>query len=440
MQRQSIPLAALSLLLTLLPIPISAQVDEPAPPAKEAPPPRVRPDTEVGRLLNALEEAGKTRAFDDEWALRLKAVIDYGPKGVPDLIEELNATDNDMMLRCLGFSLRAIGDKRAVPALIRAFPKTCIRPGSDMGCKAEDKDLMAFMRKHDLDAEDRSEWYGFGRPVREIGGALNKLTGTKQNEEELYHVFLDGGPSAKRQQRRAFEMCAKRWADWWNKHGKELVDEKEFVALDLKVSNAEPSATFPFSDKVKLGTHHNGYVLRPDSHSKAEHVFYDLDTGRMAAVPAHLRELPADRERDDEIQAWATREGFDLMCVEHKSMDAAKPHYLIRGLGLTAWSIDTSRWGTLEAELKEPNPPMLGPVMGGLLVARDKDTHAMKPEDTAAFFFRTREGTHGALFVGVQVHDTNVVLGKRLEGDPNLDPVSFHKGRRFGYRRVEEGM
>ena len=52
---------------------------------------------------------------------------------MPPLIEELERTTADQPLRSLGFTLRAIGDPRAVPALIRAIPRTLMPPGSDFG-------------------------------------------------------------------------------------------------------------------------------------------------------------------------------------------------------------------------------------------------------------------------------------------------------------------
>lgn len=53
-------------------------------------------------------------------------IADLGNDDVPELIEELDATNNQRMIRCLGFLLRASGDRRAVPALMRAIPQTLI--------------------------------------------------------------------------------------------------------------------------------------------------------------------------------------------------------------------------------------------------------------------------------------------------------------------------
>ncbi len=86
------------------------------PPRPAAPPNRQRADTPVGRLLNRLETQNSGRSqFSEKWLRTLKEIVDLGPDAVPELIAELDATSNDMMLRCLGFALRAIGDNGPFP-------------------------------------------------------------------------------------------------------------------------------------------------------------------------------------------------------------------------------------------------------------------------------------------------------------------------------------
>ena len=105
----TLPLLAIMVALGLLPI-ATALAQVPAPP-------RIRPDSKVNKLLNELDVAYKLHPFKDEWAGVLKQIVEMGPDAVPDLIVELDTTDSDIMQRNLGFMLRAIGDKRAVPAL-----------------------------------------------------------------------------------------------------------------------------------------------------------------------------------------------------------------------------------------------------------------------------------------------------------------------------------
>ncbi|HEX7379420.1 MAG TPA: carboxypeptidase-like regulatory domain-containing protein, partial [Pirellulales bacterium] len=77
-----------------------------------------RGDGPAARLLDRLEaQNAGVELFKDAWLRTLMEIVELGPAAVPELIAELDATEDDMMLRSLGFTLRAIGDQRAVPAL-----------------------------------------------------------------------------------------------------------------------------------------------------------------------------------------------------------------------------------------------------------------------------------------------------------------------------------
>src|SRR5205823_3441380 len=121
--------------------------------------------------------------------------VKLGPDAVPDVIAELDATTDGFLLRCLGFAARAIGDKRVVPALIRALPKTCQPPKSDFGLvvRSGDAELLTFMQAHGQQkGVARGKYYSFGRPINEFRTALQKLTGANHGEDELSGVFLGG--------------------------------------------------------------------------------------------------------------------------------------------------------------------------------------------------------------------------------------------------------
>jgi len=408
--------------------------------AQEKPAPRVRPDSKTNKVIEALEQEYAANGFKDGWAFQLKALIDLGADAVPDIISELDATDRDIMLRNLGFAARAIGDKRVVPALIRALPKTLRKPGSDMGLSTDDKDLFAFMQKHDLDEKDRDRYYSFGRPVREIGGALQKLTGVKHDEEQIFGVFLQGGPLQQQMQKLLYRRCAERWAAWWEDNWQKHVTDRKYASVGLPNSDLIVGQQFPQGPTVKIGGGGSGHTAEPDGDPTSKYeVFFDLDTSRRMAFPQQLAALKNDPHRLDKIQAWAAREGFDLMGTYYELPTAKQPHYAIRGLGLTAWEIDAARYKTLGTEITKPEPLPTGPPAGGLLLHYDEKRGEYDPIVPAAFLFVTREGTYGALFVGVEVLDTNVKLGVPAPAgvEPALDPVGFHKGRRFSFRVVE---
>jgi hypothetical protein len=407
---------------------LGAEADAPRP---------ARPDTKTNQLLAELEKQWETAAWKDPWAASLKAIVDLGPEAVPDLVTELETTDNDRMLRSLGFILRAIGDKRAVPALIRAIPKTLRPAGSDYGATAEDKELLAFMQRHDLDEFNRDGQFGFGRPVREVCGALAKLTGTEHRESEIYGVFLKGNRRQQELERQLYQRCAERWAKWWEEHWNEHVEDAKLAKVELPDRKEELFLIFPHGSDFQFGSRSSGALVEPDDGTAKHFVVWDLDTGRGLPLPKRLSDLPDGAHRLDAIQDWAATEGFDLMGTLHKPEGGERAHYVIRGLGLNAWEIRRDRWDTIAAEISRDEHLPVGRPAGGLLMHFDPKRETYEPEATATFLFLTREGAYGVLLLGVEALDTNVKIGERVTGEQALNPVAFMKGRRFSYGLVE---
>jgi hypothetical protein len=408
--------------------------------AREQQPIRKRPETAVGKLLNQLDEL-RPKGGQDEWATVLRELVELGPAAVPELIAEMDSTNNEYMLRCLGFVMRGIGDKRAVPALIRALPKTCVTARSDMGYIAKDPGLLAFMQKHDIDDRDehKDQYYSFGRAINEFRVTLPKLTGASHGEDEIVHVFLEGSPHQQFLQRSLYQRCAERWAAWWEKNWKEHVADESYAKVNLPPLTEKPPTPlrFPHGADITVDSHGN-HLLESVRNPKAETVFHDFDTGRIAALPEHLRAAANLPERLDDILAWAAHEGFDLMGTEYTPPGSDKPHYVLSGLGLTAWHVETARWQSLDEELQADESPALGRRSGGLLARFDAAKGQYVPEETATFFFQTREGGHGAIFVGVEVHDDNLKPGGLTSVDDELRPIAFHKGRRFAYKMIAQ--
>ena len=348
------------------------------------------------------------------------------------------------MLRCLGYVLRAIGDKRAVPALIRAIPKTLRPPGSDMGLQAEDKELLKFAQLNDLHPNDLGDGYGFGRPVREICGALEKVTGQNFGEEQLYNVFLDGLPSQRRMKRELFQRTAQAWADWWEKGGAVRIPDPAYARVNLpKLAEEVAAASLPPGAHFKTVGAGSGWLLESVLNPQAKIVFYDFDTGRTSALPerfveAHRRTAKNVDAHAEEIVAWALREGFDLMGTEYAPPNGGKRMFALRSIGLRAWELGENRWKlqsndvTLEALQAEGTPA------DGLLMHYDKRAEALDPKATATFLYFTREGTPGLLFVGVEVQDDSLKPGGPAVGDAELQPIAFRKGRRFGFNNFEQ--
>jgi hypothetical protein len=394
---------------------------------------RKRGDTPAGRLLDKLERQNAgDELFKDAWCDTLRAIVNLGPAAVPKLVDELDATLDDKMLRCMGFVLRAIGDERAVPALIRAIPKTLRPPGSDMGLVAEDAELIKFAQQYDLapPLRDKDNRYSFGRPVREIFGALQSLTGQNFGEEQLYHIFLDGLPSQRRMKRKLYQRTAQAWAGWW-----ETVEigDPQYARVNLpEVAEEKIEEPLPPGMHFKTNGGHSGWILESVLNPESKTVFYDVDTGRVSDLPERWRAAENIQTHLDDIVAWAIGEGFDLMGVEYAAPDDAERVFAMRSIGLRVWELD-GNWKkryddvTLEALQAEGRPA------DGLLLHYDNEMSTLDAKAIATFLYITREGTPGLLSVGVEVQDDSLKPGGATQGDTELRPIGFRKGRRFGF-------
>jgi beta-lactamase regulating signal transducer with metallopeptidase domain len=412
-------------------------VEKPA--AKKVVASRIRRDTSTGKLLTKLEDMKQSpQLFMEPWAKLLRELISLGPEAIPELIEELDSTNDDRMLRCLGFSLRAIGDKRAVPALIRAIPKTLRPSSSDMGLRIDnDETLQKFMQKYDLDDMGSGNEYGFGRPVREIFGALESLSGQKFNDRELNSIYRGGLPSQNYAREVMFHRNASTWRDWWEQTGSADVADASYKKVNLPPLPASQPAVTPLDKVLKKNGGASGHMLtsihKAGTYPKE---FYDLDTGRYANLPERWHGKSLSAEDIVEILKWAAEEGFDMMGDEYKD-DKGNTVFAIRTIGLQAWQLDGSRWKSLPPKFTSEELISEGqPVAGEWLLFRDGESGQIDPQKNAPFFFVTRERTPGVLYVGIPVIDDSLKPGGLINGDNDLDPVAFSKGRRFGFEEL----
>jgi hypothetical protein len=409
------------------------------PQAAEAP--AVKPPTEFGKLLARLPEV-RPKFTKDEWALVIRDMIRLGPDALPELVAAMDAAEDNYTIRSLTFVARGIGDKRVIPALIRAFPKTCARDGSDCGCACNDPELHAFMTKNDTEKGDGGTDFYVGRAITEVRLTLQQWTGVTHGENEL-NFFADGGSPRQEYLKRAlFHRCAVRWANWWEDHWKEFTTDKKYshVYLPALAGDMPPApTTFPRGPGVRTSWSSNG-VLQSVQDATARHVFLDLDTGRSSALPERLWAGAGQPERLDDIAAWAAIEGFDLMGTEYRIPSDDKPHYVLRGLGLSAWKIDGDHRETLEAELRGNGKLDLSKRIDGLLLGFDEAEGHYNPADAGTYLFRTREDGFGALFVGIEVNDNSLKNSQRCLGsdDTEFQTIAFYKGRRYAYTLIAD--
>lgn len=402
-----------------------------------------RKKTRVGKLLDRLED--EPAPSTDSWGQTIRDLVNVGPTAVPELIAELDDAKKPSMISSLAIVLRGIGDPHAIPALIRALPRTCLTEEmSDCGYEVKDVELAAFLRKLERSGADSNDKVlSFGRPVNEVCTSLQKLAGTSHGEDELRMISAAEGSSLRQQylQHALFERCAERWEGWWQQNYKRLGVSQQYAFVNLPRTRTAPSVAspdeFPHGRGYQANVNVANLILQSVRDAQAKYVFIDFDTGREGKLPDHLKAAATNSERLDDILAWAAREGYDVMGTEYTLPGDKKSHYVLRALGMTTWEIDVNRWPKFSEELAGEGRIDMGTRTNGLLARYDAARGQYLPEQTAAFLFQTRDGTYGAMFVGVEVHDDNwkeLPAGKSDE----LNPTGYAKGRRFAYTLVKK--
>jgi Carboxypeptidase regulatory-like domain len=393
----------------------------------------IKPSDRTAQILVEFRKLNHTVDETELWCMLMRELVAIGRDAVPQLCAELDRTTEDRMLRRLGFALRAIGDSRAVPALIRAMPKTLVPASSDYGLIVADGTLAEFMQKHDLrDGQQRGRSFDFGRPVREIIGALQILTGQNFDDSELFGLHRSNDPRRQSHQRRLLTRQARRWQTWWETHWREFTDDAAYQTVNLKVNDESlPPATTRLGPDARLEDNLSGMVVSPAiQEGNYTEYFYDLDTGFCPKWPAHI---PQDEARFDQKQIadWATDNGVDLMCVTHRAQDG-KQTFLLRSFGMKAWEISPRNLRNIDKLIAAGTLPR-GRDVGELLMHYDDESKQSVPDSNAAFIYVTREGSMGLIEITDRVTRTADLTGTM--GDPPAG-VGFKKGVRFNLKSI----
>jgi hypothetical protein len=331
----------------------------------------------------------------DEWAGAIRELVEIGKPAVPELVAELDRTDRDQTLRALGFTLRAIGDPRAVPALIRAIPKTLRARGSDCGIFLLDADLRAFMKKHDRHDDEGTSIAHYGRPVNEILGALEKITGHRQpraGRDELRHLFLGGSPEKQAASEWLFHRRMEHWQTWWSEHWQDFVTKEELESVELPRRGEDPVAQaglarfgplFPTGGRVRLGPVREVELGPEEDGNATSHV--DFDTGRVYGQPKITGGVAPENAYDFAARTvtWYQRMGID-----------ARYQGGIVGRDLHLWLVEDNRWNTLEEEIRSGRPIKLG-----LEIASRMRPSGANRDQPGTFLLTTREGGRGIVQV-----------------------------------------
>ncbi len=391
------------------------------------------PQERTEQILAEFRNLNRTIDETERWCLLMRELVAIGPAAVPQLSAELDRATEGRMLRRLGFALRAIGDPRAVPALVRAIPRTLLPSSSDYGLLVEDPELTKFMQQHDLDPKDGGPYFDVGRPVREIFGALHVLTKQNFRDSEVFSISLSEDPRRQVLQRRLYVRQAQQWQAWWDANASTFTDDVEYQTCNLPV----PTETLPPAPDLHalpkttraVGTV-RGATLSP-SIQKPGHAwhFCDLDTGYQWHWPA---DIPKDAEPGTiaTLEKWAAASGADLMCDIHRSPEGIET-YVLRGLGLTLCEIDPRTVRNLDRLLAAGELPEGRPV-DKLLMHYDADSGKLVPNANGTFLYVTREGNIGVIETTDRITRTADLTGQPAGMAPG--GVGFHLGVQFSLK------
>jgi peroxiredoxin len=395
----------------------SAQLPVATCPGQQAAAASLEVDPRVAKI--AADWESLPSVFDDieGYVAKIKEVVEIGKPAVPALTDALDRTSRDTPMRLLGFTLRSIGDARAVPALIRALPKTLLPPGSDCAMPVRDPDLMHFMLANDLyevpgDRFSRRN-FDMGRPVREIAGALRKITGTNLNESAIFSTFLEVGDQQRAMERKAFYDVAQRWADWWKANWNRFLSDEALADVRLPAPKAEPSfKRFVTGANIKESGGESGMIVSAVE-TGGPRSCLALGLNQSLDLPQELSDTNAGPISPERVSASAARAGADLLGTQYRDPQSGKVYYCVRTLGLQAWEIPNDHWTTIESELQRDALPPLDSPAGDLLMHYDPGQGVYVPQRRATFLFITRDGMQGVLRVMAQVtrHWTQRDLG-----------------------------
>ncbi len=369
---------------------------------------------------------------------QFRRLLKSGRTAVPRLIEALDKEQRNHAITKLAFTLRTIGDPRAVPALIRAIPRTLCPSRSDYGLCIADPALLAFMQRHDLSTDD-AETFDYNRAFTEVTGALEQITGTELNEHELHWVDLGETEQQRVIQRELFHRLAARWSAWWAGNWRRLNVDEQYAEVNLPLlaegdlTRAGPGTSLPVGPKLSLTDWHENWIIQSAQESR-KRCFVDLDTLREAGWPTELPPAAEIGVSSDRALRWARKQGFDLLGITYKPRGYDAPLYCLLPLDLKAWEITPEEQIDLPRAMRGEIPYPLGKPVDRLVPRKEvyKGPNRSNLGGTA-FLFLTREGTAGLLRMTAQVTDTNVEIGKLWSPDDQFSPVGFYTGAKVGF-------
>jgi len=393
-------------------------------------------DKRVAAIIEELRRLNHTVDETETWCSLMRELTIIGSDAVPALCKEFETTDDSFMMRRLAFSLRAIGDPRAVPTLIRVLPKTLLIGSSDMSLIVEDKTLSAFMRRHS--ARQRTEvgaYFDFGRAVRETHSTLTRLTKRNVDGSELFGMMRSIDRRRVGIQEKQYHEAAAEWSAWWEANAEQFGVEPEFRKVNLPAYRAADLSDYPtgreLTKNAQAGTRMGEYVLRPigDTGDRGD-FFLDLDTGRRLGWPQGLPREDSSAETVQAAKESAAKRQADLMCVAMPDLNG-KLTYTLTGIGLKLWEIKPSDAQDIRKRIADGKLPE-GREVKDVLWHYDTETNRLVPNRGGSFLYLTREQGLGVINITGLVTE----VGNPGGYGPPLRGVGYNHGVRFNHQYI----
>jgi hypothetical protein len=155
-------------------------------------------------LQSNLDQINETSIEQTRGISAMRELARIGKPAVPELTAELHRTNGWLTKSLIAFVLRAIGDERAVPALVEALGQSKYR--GEYGIYVKDDELANWMLDHQHREPDESDRKAhaiiIAGPVIEITKALEKITGHSEGPDWF-------SPETA-------EIVKQRWQKWWD--------------------------------------------------------------------------------------------------------------------------------------------------------------------------------------------------------------------------------
>lgn len=391
-------------------------------------------DARVAGIIAEFRKLNHTVDECEVWCLLMKELVDIGDPAVPALCKEFEATGEQRMMRRLAFALRAIGDPRAVPTLIRVLPKTLQPSMSDYGLIVEDAELAKFMRTHQKEGGRGGKYFSFGRPVRELNSALEKLTSHKRDDDYM-SVSRSKDLRALAKQEKLYYKTARGWADWWEANWQSLGVDEEFSRVNLPPFVPRDLTNYPkgleITKNAKVASGSNGLILAPVGDVDTDAPFFlDLDTGKDLKWPKEkLPTLDASEQVVKQTLEWAATNGVDLLCT---TLEEGTKNYALLSVNMQLWEIDSFEFKNIEEFLKKGELPKGKPIQQPFLLPVGQAADDASTKIGSSFLYVTRDQGLGVITITDIVTQAKDITG--MMGAPK--GVGFYRGVKVHYRSI----